>query len=371
MKQTIIHWIKKDVILMISWILAILFMVVVPPDKQYLEYIDWKTLGLLFSLMAVMAGLKEMGVFQTLGKRLLSKVKSKRGIESVLVLLCFFSSMIVTNDVALITFVPFAIEVLTMANKKKSIVFVVVMQTIAANLGSMFTPIGNPQNLYIYAKSQMPLQVFFITIAPYVVLSFVLIMICLLCRKNELVKANLNIHHVGKVKKEKLVAYGILFVLNLLCVGKITPVWMIVIITVIMLSVMDRKIFGKIDYALLFTFIGFFLFVGNMGRITTLKQWIEAILQKNELLTIIGTSQVISNVPTALLLSGFTSHWEILLIGTNLGGLGTMIASMASLISYKYIAKELPNEKGQYVISFTICNIGFLVLLVGLYLVIS
>ena len=275
--------------------------------------------------------------------------------------------MIITNDVALITFVPFALEVLTMANLKKHIIPVVVMQTVAANLGSMLTPIGNPQNLYLYSKSGMSLEDFLITVLPYVILSFFLLVIFFMYRKNEPVGHILKNSENNNIKKNKVICYSMLFLLCLLCVAKIVPVYIVVIITILFLFIMDRKILKKIDYSLLLTFVGFFIFVGNMGRISILKQMIEQLLKGNEIITIIGASQVISNVPAALLLSGFTNKWDILLIGTNLGGLGTMIASMASLISYKYIIKEVPEEKGNYFIYFTVANIVFLFINLLLY----
>ena len=347
-------------ILMIAWILAGISSFVVPPDMEYLNYIDFHTLGLLFCLMAVMAGLSREGVFGQAAGRLITVVKNSRQMELILVFLCFVFSMLITNDVALITFVPFAIQVLEMANMRKRIVPVIVMQTVAANLGSMFTPIGNPQNLYLYSKSGMTLSAFFKLMLPYTLLAAVMLLGMILLRKC-VVLGDLQMRESEEVKNPwKVAIYAIIFLLCLLCVAHLLPVWVVMLVTILAVFVMDRGTFKEIDYSLLLTFAGFFIFIGNMGRISMFCNFLKSILNGNEILTAVISSQVISNVPAALLLSGFTDQWSELIIGTNLGGLGTMIASMASLISYRFLIAAYPEEKRRYTMHFTVVNLGFL-----------
>ncbi len=374
------EWIKKEAVLSIAVILALVSCFVVRPDSQYLDYIDFRTLGILFCLMTVMAGFQKIGVFGQIAKALLKRVKTVRMLVLILVLLCFFFSMVITNDVALITFVPLTFIVLGMTGeeiKKKLTVPVVVMQTIAANLGSMLTPIGNPQNLYLYGKSGMGLGSFVLLMLPYTVVSLVLLVLWCLCGKGERLEDPVmdfakddttGIACGAKTNNNKaLAAYLCLFVLCILTVARMVPYGVTLVIVALAVFVLDRRVLGKVDYCLLMTFVGFFVFIGNMGRIPAFRVVLERIIEGNEVLTAVLSSQVISNVPAALLLSGFTQKYEALIVGTNLGGLGTLIASMASLISFKYLGKEEREAKKKYLIYFTLSNVAFLVLLLGFF----
>lgn len=383
--QKLKDFLKKEVVLVVAVILAFASMLVITPDKEYINYIDFKTLSLLFCLMAVMAGLQEAGVFRYVAEKLLLKVKKTWQLILILVMLCFFFSMLITNDVALITFVPFAFIVLGLLGEQKVqklIIPVVVMQTIAANLGSMLTPIGNPQNLYLYGQAGLGLGEFVLLMLPYTVLSFVLLAgYCLyLGRKAAATGKNLPAQEITVVferltslqgKEKAILLYLLLFILSLLTVARVLPYGVPLVIVLLALLLFDRKILGKIDYSLLLTFVGFFVFIGNMGRIPAFRDFLQGIIAGNEVLTAVISSQVISNVPAALLLSGFTDRYEALILGTNLGGLGTLIASMASLISYKYIVKENKCSKGAYFGFFTIANIVFLAVLLLLWIVLS
>ena len=351
------------IVLIAAWVLAAISAFIIYPDLAYIDYIDFHTLGLLFCLMAVMAGLQRMGVFRFIAEKMLAKVKNTLQLELILVGLCFFSSMIITNDVALITFVPFAIEVLAMADMKKAYVPVVVFQTIAANLGSMLTPIGNPQNLYLYSQSGYSIGKFIGLMLPYALLSFVLILACLLMRKKAILTLDNMEKSLFEADKKMMIVYIVLFVLSLGCVAKIVPVWIVVILTIVGLIIFDRHTLKHVDYSLLLTFAGFFIFIGNMGRIPAFCDLLASIINGREVLTAAISSQVISNVPAALLLSGFTNKWDTLIVGTNIGGLGTLIASMASLISYKFICESAPKEKGSYFKLFTLLNVIFLVIM--------
>lgn len=378
------EFLKSEVVLVVAVLLAIGSMFLVPPDAGYIDYIDFRTLSILFSLMAVMAGFQEMGVFREIAEKLLSKVSKIRQLVLILVLLCFFFSMLITNDVALITFVPFSFIVLGLLgeeSEQKLLIPVVVLQTIAANLGSMLTPIGNPQNLYLYGKSGMSLDAFLWLLLPYSASSLLLLIVCCiyLGQKSE---GNASAQAMEQFRtmtgqthlqggRLDILRYLILFGLSLLTVARVLPYVITLCVVIVVLFLFDRKLFSKIDYSLLITFVGFFIFIGNMGRIPAFCTFLQGIIEGNEVLTAVVSSQVISNVPAALLLSGFTTDYEALILGTNLGGLGTLIASMASLISYKYIVKENRCKKGAYFSSFTIANILFLVILMLLWMCIG
>ena len=360
------NWCKKEAVLSVAVILAVVSSFFVHPDKEYLGYIDFRTLAILFCLMAVMAGLQQIGLFGYVAEKLLKLVKHVRGIIFILIMLCFFSSMLITNDVALITFVPFTFIVLKMIlgeRAEKLIVPVVVMQTIAANLGSMLTPIGNPQNLYLYGKTSMNFGSFIGFMLPYTVIAFILLTAwCLLFPyKGEKQAALQLVKETSLVTyKKQLTVYGVLFVLCLLTVAHILSYKVTLLAVLVVVFLLDKNVLGKVDYALLLTFVGFFIFIGNMGRIPAFHAFIQEIITGNEVITSVIASQFMSNVPAALLLSGFTNQYELLIIGTNLGGLGTIIASMASLISFKYIGKEYKNLRGKYLLYFTVANILFL-----------
>ncbi|MDE5967173.1 MAG: anion permease [Lachnospiraceae bacterium] len=367
MSTKIISFVKKETILCISLLLAVISAFFVHPDNEYMNYVDWHTLMLLFSLMAVMAGLQRLGVFRKIGIMLLSHTKNTRQLALILVFLPFFFSMLITNDVALITFVPFAIIVLKLADSENMLVPVVILQTVAANLGSMLTPMGNPQNLYLFSQSQMSLAAFLKLMLPYTVTAALCLLIVILFFKKKGIDM-IDMENNSNISRLLFFMYLILFFLCLLCVLDIIDVKVVTAIIIIFLLVFERKIFTSIDYSLLGTFIGFFIFIGNMGRLPQFHNFIENLIIGNEAPVSILSSQVISNVPSALLLSGFTDNWNALIVGTNLGGLGTLIASMASLISYKQIARNYPGKRISYLIWFTITNIIMLCILFAIYL---
>ena len=362
-KEKIIAFMKKEVVLVVATILAIASAFVIPPSVAYMDYIDWHVLELLLCLMTVMAGLQKCGLFDWLGEALLKKTNKVWQLSLVLVMLCFFLSMFITNDVALITFVPFAIVTLEKCKKERLMIPVVVLQTVAANLGSMLTPIGNPQNLYLYNLSGMGLGEFLLCMLPNTALSFVLILIGLLFikEKQEVVQQAKN--ESTKVDKKQTVVYLILFVLSLLVVAKIISVELVLGIVLITVFCLDKSVLKNVDYCLLLTFISFFIFTGNLGNVPVIRDTLQALVNGRELLIGVVASQAISNVPAALLLSGFSSDYRALLAGVNVGGLGTLIASMASLISYKILANKYNEKKGKYFQWFTIVNVVFLIIL--------
>ena len=355
---------KKETVLCIAALAAVISCIFVPPSLAYFSYIDYRVLALLASLMAIVAGLRQDGVFDWLSIRLAGKVRTSRGLMLTLVLMAIFSSMVITNDVALITFVPFAILALQLCHQEKLMIRVVVLQTMAANLGSMFTPIGNPQNLYLFSVSNMGLGEFFGTMFPVTVLSLILLMAATCFLPNEPIAVDLK-EKTELSEKKAFTVYGLLFALNLLVVFRVLPWIPVLIITVAgLLAIKRAELLKEVDYALLLTFVGFFLFVGNLGRVPWFSEILEQMIQGREILVAAVFSQFLSNVPAALLLSGFTDHFAGLLLGTNIGGLGTIIASMASLISYKLYMQVENASSRRYMTVFTAYNIvGFVILL--------
>lgn len=373
--KNILDFIKKETVLCVSAVLALISVFWVTPDRQYIEYIDFRTLCLLFCLMSVMAGMQRLGVFEWIASGLLGRVRSIGALSGILVFLCFFFSMLITNDVALIAFVPFTFTVLRLLGdqkREKLLIPLAAMQTIGANLGSMLTPLGNPQNLYLYGKSGMSAGQFLGLMFPYTAGAFVLLMVwCLLQGRKNPERLSLTLPDKGslKDKRKRLIVYLLLFILALTCVVRIAPYPVMLAVTLCTIILADRKVLAKVDYSLLFTFVCFFVFIGNVGRIPAFSGFLEGIVSGNEVCAAVLSSQLISNVPAALLLSGFTDDLPALTIGVNLGGMGTLIASMASLISYKYVVREAPEKKGAYLLYFTLASICFLAVLVLLYVI--
>lgn len=367
------HFIKNETVLSVAVILAVISSFFITPDIEYLNYIDFRTIGLLFCLMTVMAGLQKTGVFSFMAENLLKKIHSTKSLIFILVMLCFFFSMLITNDVALITFVPFTFTVLDMLGgdiKNQTIIPVVAMQTVAANLGSMLTPIGNPQNLYLHGISGLVVGEFMLLMLPYTVISFVLLSAWALLRKG---KGGVKIDFNDKTRiknKGKVVIYSTLFCVCLLTVAHALDYRIMLLVVIATTAAADYRIFARVDYTLLLTFIAFFVFIGNMGRIPMFSNYINSIINGRECITGILSSQLISNVPAALLLSGFTDNIRPLIVGVNIGGLGTLIASMASLISFKYIGRENKSVRGRYLLYFTAVNVIFLAVLLTAYYVI-
>ena len=373
--QQIKNFIKIETVLCISSILAILSLFLVPPDAAYIDYIDFRTLAILFCLMAVMAGFQKNGLFALIAQSILERVKNVRQILFVLVFLCFFCSMLITNDVALITFVPLTIIVFHMlgSEQKKWLIPAIALQTIAANLGSMLTPLGNPQNLYLYGKSESSIVSFVLLMLPFTLLSFVLLCtwIVMICWR-ETGRIRVNFKEKASLQSTfSVVFFSLLFMVCLLTVLHVIPWTISLLIVFISILIYNHRILKKVDYSLLLTFIALFIFIGNIGRIPAFHEALVKSIDGHEMLTAILASQFMSNVPAAILLSGFTDRYTHLIIGVNLGGLGTLIASMASLISFKFLAREMPEKKGAYLLYFTISSLVFLALLMSLAFVLK
>jgi len=355
----------NDPVLIIAWVIAIASSFFVFPDKKYIDYIDWRSLGILWALMVVVQGFKKNSVFEKIGQFLLKRVNYGWQLASVLIFMCFFGSMLITNDVALITFVPFAIMILKSSCREDLMIPVVVYQTVAANMGSMLTPIGNPQNLYLYGVTGMSIGDFILTMLPLSSLTFILLGLCVftLPKKNKKIVMDEYYTIVKGGSSVQIGIYLLLFAIALCSVLRLIPWYAAAGVIFVLVAIVDFRILLRADYILLLTFIGFFIFTGNIGRISKIKELLEELIRNREFLVSALTSQFISNVPATLLLTGFTNNYKSLLQGVNVGGLGTLIASMASLISYKAITNVLPHIQGKYMKKFTIVNVAFLIVL--------
>lgn len=359
-----LRFFKKEAVLCIALLLAVVSAFFVPPSAEYIGYIDWDTLALLFGLMAVMQGYRRAGLFSLLANKLLRLTNTSKKLMALLVFLPFFLSMLITNDVSLLTFVPFGIIVMRSAGLERQIVPLVVLQTVAANLGSMLTPLGNPQNLYLYNASGLPLGQFVLIMLPYTVLAFAGLAVSVACFRS------VPVHFQAQSAKTEgaySLAWPTVFFAACLCgLFNVLPPILIAVLVFLFLLITDRKMLAQVDYSLLLTFAALFVFIGNIGNISWFRSFLSSVLSGNEKIVAVLASQVISNVPAALLLSGFSSAWKALIVGCNLGGLGTLIASMASLISFKAVSKEIAGRRAKYLLEFTIANVAFLAGLLGL-----
>ena len=328
-----------------------------PPDKNYLGYFDCKTLSCLFCVLAVVCALKNVNFFYMLARKIVQLFKNARMSVLALVYITFIGSMLIANDMALMTFLPLGYLVVKKTGKEKYMAFLFVMQNIAANLGGMLTPFGNPQNLYLYTKFQIPNLEFMKIMAPPFVIAVLLITICCIAFvKPEPLELDDKQFVVEPVKT---VIYLLLFALSIAIVFRGIPYWIGLIIIPIVLMIMDREALKMVDYGLLFTFVFFFIFSGNLARIEVIRNLFSALLEKSTLLISVLSCQFISNVPSAILLSQFTDNYPELLLGVNIGGVGTLIASLASLITFREYTTHNPEKTRHYIKVFTIFNMAF------------
>lgn len=322
---------KNEIVFFISLILAIVSCFFVQPNVNYLNYINWDTIILLFAIMLIVEVLKNLAIFEILVRRLLGKIGSIRQLVLVLVFTCFISSIFITNDVSLIIFVPFSILALRKVNRTDLIIFTVSLQTIAANVGCMVLPIGAPHNIVMYTISKIPFDSFFLILLPYIAVSVIFLVVLLFFVSNgDIVLPEMRKIEVNKKNFFKRVLLGV-------------------------------------DYYLLLTFIALFILIGNLENIPFFNSLFTRWIVGNEVLWGIFASQVISNVPAAILLSGFSSNYEAIIVGINIGGFGTLIASMANLISYKILVRECRKFKVRYLVEFTVLNVILLVILFCVY----
>jgi Na+/H+ antiporter NhaD/arsenite permease-like protein len=352
--------IKENIVLSIAAMAALITAFIVPPDSQYLSYFDFKTLTCLFCVLAVVCAFKNINFFYILAQKIVKSFKNSRYAIIALVYITFIGSMLIANDMALLTFLPLGFFVLKSTGKQKYMAFTFIMQNIAANLGGMLTPFGNPQNLYLYSKFQIPdLEFVQIMFLPFVI-AVVLITVCCLFVKSEPLEIP---HEEIRLPKAKTALYLALFALAIAIVFRGIPYWIGLIVIPAVLIFADRQALKAVDYPLLLTFVFFFVFSGNMARIDVVRQLFSMLLEKSTLLFSVLSCQVISNVPSAILLSQFTENYRELLLGVNIGGVGTLISSLASLITFREYTKRNPGKTGYYVLLFSAFNFAFLILL--------
>ena len=356
-------FIKKNAVMCIALVAAIVTGIIVPPDKAYIEYFDYKTLTCLFCVLAVVCALKNIKFFYMLARKVVQLFKNARMSILALVYITFIGSMLIANDMALLTFLPLGFLVLTTTGKEKYMAFAFIMQNVAANLGGMLTPFGNPQNLYLYTKYEIPNLEFMAIMAPPFILSVALITLCcvIFVKPEPLSLSDEKI----VLDPKRTVLYLILFTLSIAIVFRGIPYWIGLIVIPAVLIFADRKALKDVDYGLLFTFVFFFIFAGNMARIDVVRELFSTLLDKSTLLFSVVSCQVISNVPSAILLSQFTGNYQDLLVGVNIGGVGTLISSLASLITFREYVKHNPGKTAYYIGMFSLFNFGFLVVLTG------
>ena len=354
---------KKNAVMIIAFAAALITSLFVPVDKEYIGYFDFKTLSCLFCVLAVVCALKDINFFFVIARKIVHFFKTARMSILALVYITFIGSMLIANDMALLTFLPLGFLVLSSTGKQKYMAFTFIMQNIAANLGGMLTPFGNPQNLYLYTKFNIPNGEFMGIMAPPFILSVVLITLCcIIFVKNEpLMISDEKIELNGK----RTALYLALFALAIAIVFRGIPYWIGLIIIPAVLFFADRHALESVDYPLLFTFVFFFIFAGNMARMDAVRNFFSALLSKNTLLFSALSCQCISNVPSAILLSQFTGNYAELLIGVNVGGVGTLIASLASLITFREYVKHDPRSTRRYIAEFSAFNFGFLIILIA------
>ncbi len=362
--SVVTEFIRKNTVAVIAGVLAIVTSFIIPPDAQYLGYFDLKTLTCLFCTLAVVCALKNIRFFTIIAQKIVKTAKNTRLAVLALVYITFIGSMLIANDMALLTFLPLSYYALSSTGKEKYMAFTFIMQNIAANLGGMLTPFGNPQNLYLYTKFNIPdgefIEIMFIPFA----VSIALITACCLFVKKE--KMEIIERDEKPLPPKRTVFYLLLFALTVAMVFRL--VWYPIVLAVVVPSIfiIDKKALAKVDYGLLFTFVAFFIFAGNMARIDAVRDFFSWMLNKDTLLVSTLSCQFISNVPSSILLSQFTDNYRELLVGVNIGGTGTLIASLASLISFREYTTRFKNKTASYIGMFSAFNFGFLAILLVL-----
>lgn len=361
-KEKVKELLKENVVLIIAFIAAVITSFIVPPDEEYLNYFDFKTLACLFSVLAVICALRNIRFFYTVAKAIVRKFKNAKIAILALIYITFLGSMLIANDMALLTFLPLGYFILNTTGKEKYLAFTFIMQNIAANLGGMLTPFGNPQNLYLYSKFNIPDGEFVsIMLLPFCVSVVLITVCCLVFVKSE----PLVIHEkAAELPIVRVVLYLMLFAVAILMVFRFMPFYVGLLIVLIGVLILDASALLRVDYGLLFTFVFFFIFAGNMGRIEAVREFFSYLLSINTLIFSAMSCQFISNVPSAILLSQFTDNYRDLLLGVNIGGAGTLIASLASLITFKEYTKQDPKHTLGYIVKFTAFNFAFLFILI-------
>ena len=358
-----VHFFKSSVVLLVALVAAGITCIFVPVDREYLGYFDLQTLACLFCTLAVVAAFKNIRFFEWLADVIVRRFKNMRNIVLALVFVTYFGSMIMANDMALITFLPLGYFVLESCGNRKLTAFTFIMQNIAANLGGMLTPFGNPQNLYLYSFYSIGAGEFFRIMALPFAVAFVLILGVCLFVKPQGAQVLSRPHNAPSVWRS--VAYAALFALSVLIVFDVFPYYWGLLAVAVCLLVLDFRAVLRVDYGLLLTFCAFFVFSGNIARIPAVRDFLGGLIALDPLAFGVLSCQVISNVPSAVLLSRFTSDYASLLVAVNIGGLGTPVASLASLITLNTYRRVRPGETKKYILKFLLVNFSFLAVLIG------
>ena len=362
-------FLSKNVVMVVAFAAALITSFIIPPDAAYIDYFDFKTLTCLFCVLAVVCSLKNIRFFYILAQKIVTCFKNARLSILALVYITFIGSMLIANDMALLTFLPLGYFVLGTTGKTKYMAFTFIMQNIAANLGGMLTPFGNPQNLYLYSKFSIPTGEFMSIMAIPFGLAVVLITVCcLIFVKSEPMEVK---DSTTKLPPARTTLYLLLFFYAIAIVFRGIPYWTGLIVIPAVLVFADRKALKMVDYPLLLTFVFFFIFSGNMARIPLIRQVFSSLLEKSTLLFSTLSCQVISNVPSAILLSQFTDNYRDLLLGVNIGGVGTLISSLASLITFREYASHEPGKQKYYILLFSAFNFAFLIILTAIMMVLK
>ncbi len=356
-----INKLKNNAVVIVAFTVALISSIIVPPDNEYYSYIDYRTLSTLFCGLGIVTALDRIHLFRDLSQKIVSRFSNLRYAVIALLYITFIGSMIIANDMALITFLPLGFYVLDSTDNRKYMAFTFIMQNIAANLGGMLTPFGNPQNLFMYSYYSIDsLEFLSIMIKPFIVSIILINLSCFVIPKKEL---TLTTNFDDTLDKKKFIIYTVLFVLFVCSIFRLVPYLVVLAVVTVVILFVDKETIYKLDYGLLFTFFFFFIFAGNMSRIQEISDLLSSLLNKNTLVTGVISCQFISNVPSAILLSRFTENYQELLVAVNIGGVGTLIASLASLITYKEYIKREPTKQMYYLKLFTLLNFGFLIIL--------
>ena len=357
----VLRFVKKNAVFCIAALAAVITCFLVPPDKEYLNYFDFKTLSCLFLTLAVVCGLRNIAFFTILARKLVNLAGNLRSLFLLLIIITFIGSMVIANDMALITFLPLGYFALSVTGLEKYMAYLFVLQNISANLGGMLTPFGNPQNLYLYSYFNIPTGEFCQIMLPAFLLAVLLLVLA--CIPVKPIRFTINERYGEKLNLKKAILYGVLFVLSILIVFRVVPFLAGLIIIPAILFFVDRDSLKMVDYPLLGTFFFFFIFAGNSARLDAVNNLISSLLQTDTLLVSVVSCQFISNVPSAILLSRFTGNYAALLLGVNIGGTGTLIASLASLITFNEFKLLHPEQTKKYLLVFTAVNAAFLIIL--------
>lgn len=349
---------REDTILIIAFVLAFITSFIHVPK---LYYIDFKVLIALFNLMIVVEAFKKLKLLEMISVKILDKFDNERKVALVMIVITFLFSMLVTNDVALITFVPLTLIISKKAGINPTII--IILQTLAANIGSSLTPMGNPQNLYLYYRYNIGLNEFIKIMLPFAAAGFIFLIIILKYLVNSR-NIKFDMEKIEVTDKKKAAIFITLFVVVVLSIFNVINYYIAFLATIITSFILDKKLFKNVDYQLLLTFVFFFIFIGNLTHFEAIKDIFAQILYRDRATFIyaIVLSQFLSNVPCSILLSGFTENYRELLLGVNIGGMGTLIASLASVISYKFYINEYKEYKRKYLLEFSLYNFAALII---------